>query len=120
MSSVESSSSHCHRDFLCLRTRISLRIFIFYSWFSFLFGDSSHSFPCKEGGNTNPVPEVPREVSASPVGDENGAPGTLVMCPDNSRKNPNMLRLVTSTRTARVTNAARSEERSVVNSTRRG
>src|SRR6266480_2975217 len=73
---------------------------------SFFFGDSSHSFPCKEGGNTNPVPEVPREVSASPIGNENGAPGALVMCPDNSRKNPNMLRLVTSTRTARVTNAA--------------
>ena len=33
----------------------------------------------------------------------NGALGTLLMCPDNSRKNPNMLRLVTSTRTARVT-----------------
>src|SRR5256712_11639717 len=106
MLSVESSRSPSLRDFLCLRSRMSLRFFIFYSWFFFLFGDSSHSFPCKEGGNTNPVPEVPREVDASPVGNDISAPDALPMCPDNSRKNPNMLRLVTSTRTARVTIAA--------------
>src|SRR5437016_10254095 len=36
------------------------------------------------------------EVDASPVGNDISAPGALPMCPDNSRKNPNMLRLVTS------------------------
>ena len=82
---------------------MSLIFSIFFSYPSCFFGDSSHSFPCKEGGNTNPVPELPREVDVSAVGDENGVPGALLMRLDNSRKNPNMLRLVTSTRTARVT-----------------
>src|SRR2546429_6281000 len=67
----------------------------------------SQSPSCMEGRrNDRSVSAVPGGVGTGPADVDPCPPGMLLMCLEASRMNPNMLRLVTKTRTDRVNIAA--------------
>src|SRR5207247_2092537 len=107
MNSVETSRSPNLRDFLCLRSKMSLMLLIGYSSPASVVNDFSQSPSCIEGRRNNrSASGAPGGVGTGPVDVDFCVPGMLLMCLDASRRNPNVLRLVTKTKTDRVNIAA--------------
>src|SRR5213592_1995569 len=105
--SAETSRSPNLRDFLRLRSKMSLMFLICYSSPTSVVNDFSHSSFCIEGRrNCTSVSWTPRGVGTGPSDVDLCLPGMLLMCLDASRRNPNVLRLVTKTKTDRVNIAA--------------
>src|SRR6266566_8446694 len=94
MNSVETSRSPNLRDFLCLRSKMSLMFLICYSsplLSSMIFSQSPSRIEGRR--NDRSVSAVPRGVCTGPADVDPCPPGTLRMCLEASRRNPNVLRL---------------------------
>src|SRR5712664_3892473 len=98
MNSAESSRSPNLGDILCLRSKMSLKLFIFYHSLSFFRDSSQSSSPCIEGTETG----MDAGIDTGPVGNDPSPPDEFLMCLRASPRNPKMLRLIANAETART------------------